>query len=482
MANLKGEKGDKGDKGDTGSQGEKGEQGIQGIKGEKGDKGDPGEVTIAYANNTFANTLKGTASGSEILIDDVSPVEHNMTVKISSDTVTDLTAVRVIKKNSLGEIVAQYTPNADGTVEGVMSLYPNITLLTDTEGVIIDCEYNKDINKFGDIEVDIPTKTSELINDSNFATQDYVDQEIANFDFIKIVTELPETGLINRTYFVPKQDSKTNDLYDEYMWVDNKWELIATKQIEVDLTEYAKKTEVPDVQINGESIVNEGIANIPVATQFKAGVVSYKSNYGMQIIGNTLAPLDWKSFADKRQSAFMSYVNLDYAVKSAMCDGKGEVWTTEEQGAARERMGIEDNSVELIADITLEEETATVDITQFQDGTPLNLKTAYLLLSAPAVETSMAIWVSCMVNINNYNNAIRYYDSFFDTSAKTTMFQFNVNGLALPQVMTNGNVKGISLENLEVNNYLVKKVQLSKSGESADLPIGTNIKVYGVRA
>ena len=41
----------------------------------------------------------------------------------------------------------EYTPNADGTVNGITSLYPNTTLMTDTEGVIIDCEYNRDINK-----------------------------------------------------------------------------------------------------------------------------------------------------------------------------------------------------------------------------------------------------------------------------------------------------------------------------------------------
>ena len=40
-----------------------------------------------------------------------------------------------------------YTPTADGTVNGVKSLYPNTTLMTDTEGVIIDCEYSRDINK-----------------------------------------------------------------------------------------------------------------------------------------------------------------------------------------------------------------------------------------------------------------------------------------------------------------------------------------------
>lgn len=42
---------------------------------------------------------------------------------------------------------AEYTPNADGTVDGVMSTYPTTTLTTDTSGVIILAEYNRDINK-----------------------------------------------------------------------------------------------------------------------------------------------------------------------------------------------------------------------------------------------------------------------------------------------------------------------------------------------
>lgn len=41
----------------------------------------------------------------------------------------------------------EYIPNADGTVEGVTSLYPNTTLTTDTDGVIINCEYYKDVDK-----------------------------------------------------------------------------------------------------------------------------------------------------------------------------------------------------------------------------------------------------------------------------------------------------------------------------------------------
>ena len=39
----------------------------------------------------------------------------------------------------------EYTPTADGVVNGVTSLYPNTTLTTNTNGVMIDCEYNTDI-------------------------------------------------------------------------------------------------------------------------------------------------------------------------------------------------------------------------------------------------------------------------------------------------------------------------------------------------
>ena len=41
----------------------------------------------------------------------------------------------------------EHTPSSDGTVSGMMSTSPNMTILTDTEGVVIDCEYIKDTNK-----------------------------------------------------------------------------------------------------------------------------------------------------------------------------------------------------------------------------------------------------------------------------------------------------------------------------------------------
>ena len=41
----------------------------------------------------------------------------------------------------------EYTPNADGTVNGVTRLYPCTNLSTNVDGIVIECEYNRDINK-----------------------------------------------------------------------------------------------------------------------------------------------------------------------------------------------------------------------------------------------------------------------------------------------------------------------------------------------
>lgn len=54
-----------------------------------------------------------------------------------------------------------YIANADGTVSGVTSISDDTTLMTDTEGVIIEAEYNRDINKaFAALEAAIATNNN----------------------------------------------------------------------------------------------------------------------------------------------------------------------------------------------------------------------------------------------------------------------------------------------------------------------------------
>ena len=49
------------------------------------------------SNSSYSNALKGNVSGEVIRIDDVSPIEHIANVKVSSDTITDFSSVKLIK-------------------------------------------------------------------------------------------------------------------------------------------------------------------------------------------------------------------------------------------------------------------------------------------------------------------------------------------------------------------------------------------------
>ena len=131
---------------------------------------------------------------------------------------------------------------------------------------------------------------------------------------------------------------------------------------------------VTDVQLNGSSIVKDGVANVPIARESffggpgSLGVVKPDVNYGTSVNGSngTIATSKaTESDITSRSQQYRPIVpnNLDYAVKAAMCDGKGAAWTADEQKAARERMSVENGSdFELIVDATLEEEAHQFDV------------------------------------------------------------------------------------------------------------------------
>lgn len=125
-----------------------------------------------------------------------------------------------------------------------------------------------------------------------------------------------------------------------------------------------------DVRINGESIVQNGTAEIPLCTKTKeAGLISidtYTSNGGLYRANNETGLIRIASATnnqiDERRNKFCPIVpeTIDYAVKAAMCDGKGAMWTADEQTAARERMGAWTGDWQIIMDETLAELTQEV--------------------------------------------------------------------------------------------------------------------------
>nr|WP_296083881.1 hypothetical protein [uncultured Blautia sp.] len=100
-----------------------------------------------------------------------------------------------------------------------------------------------------------------------------------------------------------------------------------------------------DVQINGESIVQDGVAEIPIAKNQRLGLTQPSSRY-------RISQRTPDNLSSGYATQYISNSSLDAAVEAAMCDGKGAAWTAEEQAVARERMGIiSEDDFELIATV-----------------------------------------------------------------------------------------------------------------------------------
>lgn len=156
-------------------------------------------------------------------------------------------------------------------------------------------------------------------------------------------------------------------------------------------------TPVKDVQVAGRSVLDGGVAKVPIASATRPGVirVGNAQNSGICIDqdGNcyiSYATTDEiKERADQRKTIVCS--NLDYAVKAAMCDGKGAAWTSAEQKAARERMGADGNYV-LIEETVLTEETLLFERAQEPDGTPYNFSALKLIVKFVPGQTNSAFF------------------------------------------------------------------------------------------
>lgn len=160
---------------------------------------------------------------------------------------------------------------------------------------------------------DIPTKVSELQNDSGFInnsvsdlvnyylkTENYNKQEVDNLisaiKNVEIVVEeeLPEVGETNKIYFVPKPSGKEefDNIYNEYVWVNEAYELIGDTK--VDLTGYVKDTDYA-------SDINSGIIKLGGALG-----ASLNANHNLQ--ANVYSDANYN---DKSSNIFISKGTLE---------------------------------------------------------------------------------------------------------------------------------------------------------------------------
>jgi hypothetical protein len=147
-------------------------------------------------------------------------------------------------KGNLDSAVSKLSGIEAGAQENVIeSIKVNNTALTP--------DANKAVN------ITVPTKVGQLNNDSGFITkavsdltnyykksETYTQTEIDNKlsaipkFAISVVQSLPTSDISTTTVYLVSSGTESNNLYTEYIYVNNKWEILGTQKL--DLSPYVK--------------------------------------------------------------------------------------------------------------------------------------------------------------------------------------------------------------------------------------------------
>lgn len=95
------------------------------------------------------------------------------------------------------------------------------------------------------VDIVIPTKVSEFVNDKGFQTKAEIDSAIAALKnkSIQFLDELPTKGEVGVIYSVINAES-TDGSRNEYAWDGTKFEKVGETSTKVDLTGYVKTTDL----------------------------------------------------------------------------------------------------------------------------------------------------------------------------------------------------------------------------------------------
>lgn len=246
--------------------------------------------------------------------------------------------------------------------------------------------------------------------------------------------------------------------------------------------------DVQDVRVAGVSVLKDGVANVPIATADAPGVVSvltpqdsgiWNDNGKLRISYATDAEISGRNGTRKS----IVCANMDYAVKAAMCDGKGAAWTAAQQAAARERMGV-DKTYELIEEITLTEEVTQLIRNAEPNGTAYHFRNMYVNIITPQAKEGGVIY--SMFNNIPIGLAMNSITSQVPKGGIAQIYAhvddgfLDGYGVGTPNLTTSSSfVRYLTPLNVPSGISAINNIKILAT---VNIPINTNIKIYGVRA
>lgn len=202
-------------------------QKINGKLDKKVDK----ETGKGLSSNDYTNAEQGKLANIEENAQ-VNVIE-SITINGTTATITGKSASVNIEAGKIDEI------KVNNVAQSIVNKAVNITVPTKVSDIT---------NDTGFITIDsVPTNNNQLTNGAGYQTASEVSSAISDaisgitsFEY-EVVTTLPTTGKKGTIYLVSNSGTGTN-IYDEYIWVTNRYEKIGTTA--VDLSGYWAKTEL----------------------------------------------------------------------------------------------------------------------------------------------------------------------------------------------------------------------------------------------
>lgn len=99
-----------------------------------------------------------------------------------------------------------------------------------------------------EVDITVPTKYSELVNDKDLVSSTQVKTLISEARHMKkeIVSTKPTSGEENVIYLVGPKGSG-NNIYEEWLFISGQWEKIGDTDTKVDLTGYLKTSDIQTI-------------------------------------------------------------------------------------------------------------------------------------------------------------------------------------------------------------------------------------------
>ena len=227
-----------------------------------GSDGSTTSATINEFSSANATKLNGIETGAEV------NVLEGVQVNGTTLTIDGNKLVNVVVPTALSDLSNDADYVTDASYVHTDNNYTT-TEKNKLAGIAAGAEVNVNADwnaTSGDAKIlnkpTIPTQTSQLTNNSGFITktvsdltnyyttsQTYTQTEVDNLISaipkfaIQVVQTLPTTNISTTTVYLLASGEETQNLYTEYIYVNNAWEKLGTQT--VDLTGYALESDIP---------------------------------------------------------------------------------------------------------------------------------------------------------------------------------------------------------------------------------------------